>query len=331
MKFYLVLIFISLFGGQQLFAQQVLFQHRIDRNGISQLLNNEIVNPPVSHWTKKNLLGVDLSEVAFVNWNAGGSNSISGLASLNLARNYFYKNIKWSNTLVAKYGINSQQGRELRKTDDQLDVRSEFGYRSDTLSNWFYSAKFSFQTQFSNGYRYPNTADPISQFMAPAYLFLGIGTEYGKRMENLSVYASPLTYKSTFVLNQELADKGAFGVTEAVLDADGNVIKPGKNARSELGILVSGVYKGEVMENINFNNTVSFYTDYLNSFGNVDVDWEFNLNFKVNTYVVAKLGSHLKYDDDVQFTETNADGEEVAVGPKVQWKQQLGIGVIVDF
>ena len=331
MKYYLILIVILFCGARQLFAQQVLFQHRIDRNGIAQLLNNEIVNPPVSHWNNRNKIGIDLSEVAFVNWNAGGSNSISGLAELNLARNYFYRNIKWNNSLVAKYGINSQQGRELRKTDDQLDIRSEFGYRRDTISNWFYSAKFSFQTQLSNGYKYPDKDNPISQFMAPAYVFLGVGAEYGKRMENLSVYASPLTYKSTFVLNQDLANNGAFGVKKAVRDADGNILQPGKNVRSELGILVSSVYRGKVMENINFYNTVRFYTDYLNSFGNVDVDWEFNFNFKVNSYVVAKLGSHLKYDNDVKFTETNADGEEVAVGPKTQWKQQLGIGVVVDF
>lgn len=312
-------------------AQQVLFQHKIDQNGVGQLLDNKFVNPPVSHWTAKNLLGIDLSEVAFVNWNAGGSNSISGLGELNVSRDYYYRNIKWNNTLIAKYGINSQEGREARKTDDQLELRSEFGYRRDTLSNWFYSAKFSFQTQFSNGYRYPNITDPISQFMAPGYLFLGIGSEYGKRLENLSVYASPLTYKSTFVLNQELADKGSFGVTKAVVDTDGNILQPGKNVRSELGILLSATYKGEIMENINFNNAVRFYTDYLENFGNIDVDWEFNLNFKVNTYVVAKLGSHLKYDNDVKFTEISVDGDEVAVGPKVQWKQQLGIGVIVDF
>ncbi len=284
-----------------------------------------------SRWTEKNVIGIDLSEVAFVNWNAGGSNSISGLAEMNIVRNYADGKNNWRNSLRARYGVNSQQGQEVRKTDDQLELKSEYGYRRDTISNWFYSARFSFNTQFTNGYNYPNTESTISQFMAPAYIFTGVGFEYGKRIENLSLYASPLTYRSTFVLDQELANRGAFGVTEAIRDADGTIIKEGENVRSELGILLSGSYSTDIMENVRLINDLRLYTDYLNSFGNVDVDWELNFNFKVNTFVVAKLGSHLKYDNDIKLSETNADGKEEVLGARTQWKQQLGVGVIVDF
>ena len=45
---------------------------------------------------------------------------------------------------------------------------------------------------------------------------------------------------------------------------------------------------------------------------------------------MAKLGSHLKYDDDIKVQEENAEGELVDAGPRIQWKQQLGIGVIVE-
>ena len=303
-------------------------------------ISEEIINTMIEQnkiyqrqlrWTKSNRVGLDLSEVAFVNWNSGGSNSVSGLAEVVIKRDYLDANTKWKNSFTGRYGINSQEGREVRKTDDMLEFKSNFGYRPDTISNWYYSAQFSFQTQFTNGYKYPNTDDPISQFMAPGYVFLGVGAEYGKRIDNLSVYTSPLTYKSTFVLDQELANNGSFGVEPAVLDEDGNVIKEGQNVRSELGILLSSIYKAQVMDNINLTNSINLYTDYLNSFGNIDVDWEVNFNFKVNTFVVAKLGSHLKYDNDVKITETNAEGDQVDVGPRTQWKQQLGIGVIVDF
>ena len=47
-------------------------------------------------------------------------------------------------------------------------------------------------------------------------------------------------------------------------------------------------------------------------------------------YGLAKLGSHLKYDDDIKVQEENAEGELVDAGPRIQWKQQLGIGVIVE-
>ena len=212
-----------------------------------------------------------------------------------------------------------------------LELTSDFGYRRDTLSNWYYSAKFRFASQFTNGYKYPDTSTPISQFMAPGYVFVGVGGEYGQRLDNLSIYASPLTYKSTFVLDQNLANNGAFGVTPAVRDADGNIIREGSNFNSELGILLQSSLKARVMDNINLTNLVNLYTDYLNSFGNIDIDWQLNLNFKVNSFVLAKVGSHLKYDNDIKITETNVDGDEVTMGARTQWKQQLGIGVIVDF
>jgi hypothetical protein len=332
LKFYLILSALLFLSVKYASGQQVLLHFGLDNEGLTGMVNaKKARDERISRWTQKNVIGIDLSEVAFVNWNAGGSNSISGLAELNLARNYSDGKTNWRNTLRARFGVNSQQGREIRKTDDQLEIKSEYGYRSDTISNWFYSARFSFNTQFTNGYNYPNTKSTISQFMAPAYIFTGVGFEYGKRIESLSLYASPLTYRSTFVLDQELANRGAFGVEEAVRDADGNIIKKGENVRNELGILLSGSFQTEVLENINLINDLRLYTDYLNSFGNVDVDWELNLNFKVNTYVVAKIGSHLKYDNDVKLTQTNADGQEIVLGARTQWKQQLGIGVIVDF
>jgi hypothetical protein len=69
------------------------------------------------------------------------------------------------------------------------------------------------------------------------------------------------------------------------------------------------------------------------NFGNVDVDWEVNLDMKVNKFVQATLGSHLSYDHDIKAeVETNEiTNEEVVVeGPKIQWKQLLGVGVVVD-
>ena len=322
------LIFLCL--GVSSKAQHIAFPLPL-KKGLIKNLADQLKKKEPSNWVEKNRAGVDLSEVAFVNWNSGGTNSFSGLAELNLERNYTDDNIKWRNKLSSRYGINSQEGREIRKTDDMLEVTSDFGYRKDTISNWYYSAKLRFASQFTKGYKYPDTETPISKFMAPGYVFLGIGSEYGKRMDNLSIYASPLTYKSTFVLDQRLANNGSFGVKPAERDADGNIIKEGSKFNSELGILLQSILKARLMENINFTNTVNLYTDYLNSFGNVDVDWELNFNFKVNSFVLAKLGSHLKYDNDIKVTETTVDGDKIVMGARVQWKQQLGIGVIVDF
>ncbi|HET8838333.1 MAG TPA: DUF3078 domain-containing protein, partial [Flavobacteriaceae bacterium] len=254
----------------------------------------------------------------------------SGLLGMAFKRNYDRRNIHWANELLLQYGVNKQKDQDFQKTDDNIELNSTFGYQKDTLSPWYYSIKFNFNTQISKGYSYPNTDEAISDFMAPAYLFLGIGSEYRSKNEEFQMYASPLTMKYTFVLNQRLANSGAFGVEPALFDESGKMIKSGKNVRKQVGILYTSEYSTELYENIFINNKLSLYTDYLNRFGNVDVNWELNFIFKVNKYVVAKLGSHLKYDDDIKIKKENAAGELVKKGPAVQWKQQLGIGVIVN-
>lgn len=289
----------------------------------------------VTYWKEINRASLDISEVAFVNWNAGGSNSISGLLGLEVQRNYQKDHMVWENRGVARYGVNKQQNQKLRKTDDLLELHSRFGWRKDTISNWYYSANFSFKTQFTNGYNYSNSdSKPISKLMAPAYMFLGVGTVYGEHIESFSAYLSPLTLKSTFVLDQNLADAGAFGVTPAIYDDLGNRLTKGRNSREEVGILITSAFEKDLFENIRVRNLVSLYTDYLNDFGNVDIDWEVNFNFQVNEYVRATMGSHLKYDNDVKIAaevEDNGVDETVLEGAKVQWKQLLGIGVLVDF
>ena len=45
----------------------------------------------------------------------------------------------------------------------QINLNSTIGYRRDTINKWFYGAKFSFLTQFSNGYSYPNVSKAISK------------------------------------------------------------------------------------------------------------------------------------------------------------------------
>jgi len=283
-------------------------------------------------WVKKNKLGIDLSEVAFVNWNSGGSSSISALFKSESNIDYKDKYYTWKNRLSTRYGINKQQDRELRKTEDLIEFNSNLGYKPDSLSNWFYSARLNFKTQFANGYKYPNTDDPISKLMAPGYLFFGVGMEYAKDREDMSFYFSPLTLKTTFVLDRDLANAGAFGVDPAVLDDEGNIIVEGKRIQKEVGILVTNSYEMEVVENITLKHLVSLYTDYINSFGNVDVDWQINFDFKVNSFVKATLGSHIRYDDDVKTTKPSAiEGEFDEAGAKTQWKQFLGIGFAVDF
>lgn len=283
-----------------------------------------------SFWESVNKFTLDVSEVAFVNWNAGGTNSVSGLYGMNLVRTYRNDGFRWDNQFRFRYGINQQEGLELRKTDDDLEFSSSFGYEVSKNSKWFYTGKFRFKTQVARGFDYPETDVSISEFMAPGYIFLGIGAKYVEKNEKFELYLSPLTQKSTFVLNQRLANQGAFGVTGAVRDNQGEVIREGKTSRNELGILVTNELEQKLFENTMLTSRLSLYTDYLNNFGNVDIDWELVFDFKINNFMRANLGAHIRYDDDIKVKDEAADNTLTQGSPKIQLKQQLGIGIVID-
>lgn len=286
-----------------------------------------------SFWSIVNKLGISFSEVAFVNWNAGGNNSISALGNARFERNYKFRYIQWDNYMELRYGLNLQEGQKLRKTDDAIRLSSTFGFQRDTISNWYYSAKANFNTQFSNGYKYPNRENPISRFMAPGYSFLGAGVSYITKDQKLNLYISPITQKSTFVLDQNLANKGAFGVQRAILDTEGNVIEPGENVFLEFGFHVTNTWETEVYKNVLLNHRLSLYTDYLQGFGNIDIDWELNIDLRVNKHILTSIGTYIIFDDNILFNEEiNAQGVVTNPGEtRVQFKQLLGVGVSYAF
>lgn len=276
---------------------------------------------PTSFWKKVNQFGLNINEVSFVNWNAGGDNSVSALASFNFARNYKFRYLNWNNEAQLRYGLNAQEGRKLRKTDDQIRLSSTISFRKDTITSWYYSVKANFNTQFSNGFKYPDRDNPISRFMSPGYLYVGMGTSYIPANDKFNLYISPATMKSTFVMDEALSNQGAFGVDK------------GKNVFLELGFLITNTWEKEVMKNVLMNHRINLYTDYVRSFGNIDVDWEVNFNLKVNDHINASIGTHLIFDNDIKFDEV-VDDEGNVIDPgisRIQFKQLLGLGIIYNF
>lgn len=286
------------------------------------------IRSQISFWKKTNSLGLDINQGTFSNWSAGGYSSVSGIVKGDFTRKYEKGRTVWLNELKVRYGLNKQENVELRKTDDVLSLNSSIGYKSSVKSNWYYSAKFTLNTQMVNGYAYPNIDEPISRAFAPAYIFMGIGAEYFKN--NFKAYISPITLKSTLVLDNTLANKGEFGLPGGVFDADGNLIRPGKKSRNELGFLFTTEWNKNIMRNVNLKNNLTLYTDYLNNFGNVDVDWQLLLEMKVNSLLKATLSGHLIYDDDIK-NKRDVNGTQITEGPRVQFKQLLSVGLVYNF
>lgn len=264
-------------------------------------------------WNLKGVTGLNLSQTAVSNWSAGGENTMASTAYLNGSLTRKSGNWLWSNALVLEYGLTNTKSLGSRKSSDKIDFTTQLGYSTD--NKWYYTIMGDFKSQFYKGYDY--STDPrkyISNFLAPAYTNISLGLEY-RPGTWYSLYLSPLAGKLTFVNSDYLSSIGAFGVD------------PGDKLKAEFGAYFKARMERKIMENVNLISTLDLFTAYNSSFGDVDVNWDLLINMKINSFLSANINTTLKYDDDIKSIAK--DGE--FSGPKVQFKEVIGVGFAYNF
>lgn len=273
----------------------------------------------IKYWVTKGTFSVNMSQSTFTNWAAGGQNSValSGLA--NLTANFKKGKSAWDNTLTLGYGKMKQKDNEVEwvKTDDKIDLQSKYGYQASKV--WYYSALLNFKSQFDAGYNYPNVTDKISDFLAPGYLVFSLGMDY-KPSPVFTAFLSPLTAKTTIVMDDELSSQGAFGV------------EPGSNFRGEFGAYANIAFKKEdIVKNVSLVSKLDLFSNYLNNPLNIDVSWEVLALLKVNNWLSATVTTHLLYDDDILIkVGEDTEGEDI-MGKRTQFKEVIGVGLTYRF
>ena len=210
--------------------------------------------PDTSYWKKGGIGTLAFSQLSLYQWAAGGENSFSGAALVNLYANYKKGNTSWDNTLDLGYGI-IKQGDLTKKSNDRIDFSSQYGKKAS--GKWNYSALLGFKTQFAEGFNYPDDSTVISNFLAPAYITLSIGMDY-KPNDNFNLFLSPVTGKMTIVLDDSLSAHGSFGV------------EPGKHIRTEFGGFLKASYKVTVMKNVDLMTKIDLFSNYLHNPQNID-------------------------------------------------------------
>ncbi len=282
----------------------------------------------VEGWKTKAVFNLNIAQVSLKNWSAGGQNSFALNSLASFSADYDKGNSSWENQLDLGYGL-LRQGKDdnviTQKTDDKIDFSSKYGQKA--TDKLYYAALLNFKTQFTDGYDYEiSNSVPISKLMAPGYLLGAVGFDY-KPKSNLSIFFAPLTSKTTFVLDDSLANMGAFGVEPATYDDAGTMLTAGENTRFEFGGYVKVAYKTDLMENVNLQTKLDLFSNYLDNPQNIDVSWDVLLNMKVNKYITVSINTLLLYDDDVKFEfDNDNDGVIDEKGPRIQFKELFGIG-----
>ena len=256
---------------------------------------------PVPVWKIHGRFTFIFNQSSFTNWASGGENTIAGDLNINYDFNYKKKLINWDTRILTGYGLSYVSEKGYRKTNDRLEINSLFGIRSRE-KNWFFSNFINFKTQYARGYNYSESSNElVSAFFSPAYLSLGPGVLW-KKSDNLNLNIAPASARFTFVDDDF---SGKFGVEE------------GENVAFSLGFNLSGYYKLSIMDNIEMENIITIYSDYLNKPKNIDIEYQVNIRFKVNKFVKMHLTAHTILDD-------NASGN-------AQFRELFGLGLNYSF
>lgn len=244
---------------------------------------NKTVTDTISPWKKGGTFTFIFNQSAFNNdWLGGGSSSLAGNVNLNYDLNYAKNGWSWDTKLLAAYGQTKVKGEvNAKKTDDRLELNSVLGKRA--TGNWYYSLMLNFRTQFDSGFD-PNQKK-ISHFFSPAYIQLGPGMLW-KKSDNLYVNISPLNSRGILVHKEFTELVAAYGVEQ------------GKTFRYELGAGINAYYKFLVLENVTFENILSLYSNYLHEPKNIDINYQLNINMKVNKYITTNIAFQAIYDDE---------------------------------
>lgn len=283
-------------------------------------------------WSYKGNYAIMLNQISFKNWATGGESSLSGRASVDYHLGYKKNKFSFDHRAHLAYGMVGYLHKRIQKTDDKIDLL--FALSNQFSKKWYFTGIVSFKTQFSKGYKNSDFSHEISDFMAPGYLTISIGFRF-KDKKNFELFMSPFAGKITFVRNQYLANKGAYGVRKAVYDSLGNVLIPGKNFSGQLGINILSSYQTNIMKNINFKTRIDLYNNYLEDVPSkrwqLYMDWNNELSFKINKYFSTVFLLQLKYDPNTFFpVYKNVDGTSTIISQKskLQWKQSLGISFL---
>jgi hypothetical protein len=264
------------------------------------LLAQEKKKDSIQKWKVHGKLLFQFNQANFSNWISGGQDNVSGNLAINYDFNYKNNRWNWDNKFITGYGLSHINGEGFRKTNDRFEYNSLLGLKSQGY--WFFSFILNFKSQYTRGFDYsktPNTS--VSDFLSPAYLTLGPGFLW-KKSDDFRINIAPATIRYTFVND---LFSGQFGVKE------------GRNTNFGFGFNLSAFYKTDIMENINLENILAVYSDYLDNPENIDIEHQLNFFFKVNKFINMNITLHTIID-------SNASS-------KIQFRELFGMGVNYSF
>lgn len=303
--------------------------------------------PKPVYWTNSLMTNLNFIQSFYSNWAKGGYDNYALSAYVDGNANYKKDELYWNNRLQLDYGFLYSDDKPIfQKNKDRILFESTAGYKAtNTLS---YSAKFTFLSQFSNGFTYgtPTGENPSIQdwrdarvlksgFLSPGIINLGLGMDW---IPNnwLTVNFAPLTGGFTIVTDERLRRnygmerRSKYADVADEKDASGTFYTNGyiyRPARFEFGAQLTADAKLKINDNFEASTHLLLFSNYLKNPQNLRVNWDNRFMWKVAKYFSLNLTTNLIYDDTVLIVDDkHPDGHKA-----VQFYEALQFGFTYTF
>ncbi len=307
--------------------------------------NAEVKVEKPKYWTNSLKTNVSLGQTSLTNWAAGGDNTVSLAAFIDANANYKKNEMFWNNRLQLDYGFLYASSKPIiQKNTDRIYLESKWGYKTEAMKNFYFSANYDFKSQFAPGYEYKTPSveglenlpmkdkvqawmdarKPLSGILSPAYTNLALGIDWTPA-KWLSVNFAPLT--GGFVIVEDVRFRQSYsmplrkeweGITEGV-PTDGSQLR---NARFEFGAQLKVDAKVNVNDNFSYSTQVVLFSNYLDKPQNLRVNWDNRIDWKLAKYFSFTVTTNLIYDDKVMiFSEKDGKTHQ-----RIQFKESVAFG-----
>jgi hypothetical protein len=299
-------------------------------------LNKQLPAPIVKPWTYKGNATVNIGQnLLGSNWTAsyGGNSTLNLGGQAHLEANYQNKRHSWSNSFDGTLGffknisVDSGVNDNINKNADILQFSSNYLYDLQK-ANLKVGIGANFLSQFIKTYDLAKSDKLLSDFLAPGILDVSPGIEWTPQ-PYLKVFLSPASGRFTFVSNDSI-------ITKAEANRFGNDVD--QRIRSELGARLDIVFEKELIKNLNIRSRAQLFNNYTrpqlqidainSSRGNIDINWQTDLFYKLTKNIALNFGFQVLKDDDVRIVSNKLTGDKTSPW---NWRNTIGISFITGF
>lgn len=248
-------------------------------------------------WKHAATAALNLSQVSYKDWVAGGENTLAYALSLAGVSTSFCEKTTWANTYRFAFGQARLGDQGLRKTDDEIYAESFLIYKLGTHVNPYAAA--TLRTQFAGGYKYDGGVETqVSQFFDPAYLTQSAGVAYQP--------FSGLTTRFGVGLREVLTSKfpGYADDPETKTEVEKTSVNGGLESVTDLALPIA--------ENVALTARLELFAPF-RTMDRIILRNDYGIAAKVNSYITTNLTFNILHD--------------VTVSPRTQMKQALALGL----